>query len=85
MQTSSISQNPQFNPYAMYPTKAVLKLNGDLDSMTQGWSKEERHTQRRLVQFTRSQTGSTIVGDFKAVTPRPQQHLYQLYILGGKE
>jgi hypothetical protein len=69
MQTSSISQNPQFNPYAMYPTKAVLKLNGDLDSMTQGWSKEERHTQRRLVQFTRSQTGSTIVGDFKAVTP----------------
>ncbi|KAJ5776147.1 uncharacterized protein N7511_001158 [Penicillium nucicola] len=69
MQTSTISQNPQFNPYAMYPSKAVLKLNGDLDSMTQGWSKEERHCQRRLVQFTRSQTGSTIVGDFKAVTP----------------
>jgi hypothetical protein len=35
----SMPHNPAFNPYAMYPTKAVLKLNGDLDSMTQGWSR----------------------------------------------
>ncbi|KAJ6140983.1 hypothetical protein N7497_011876 [Penicillium chrysogenum] len=69
IQTHSMPHNPAFNPYAMYPTKAVLKLNGDLDSMTQGWSKEERTSQRRLVQFTRSQTGSTILGEFKAVTP----------------
>ncbi|CAG8211807.1 unnamed protein product [Penicillium nalgiovense] len=69
IQTHSMPHNPTFNPYAMYPTKAVLKLNGDLDSMTHGWSKEERTSQRRLVQFTRSQTGSTILGEFKAVTP----------------
>lgn len=69
IQSNGLSHNPSFNPYAMYPTKAVLKLNGDLDSMTQGWSKDERACQRRLVQFTRSQTGSTIQADFKAVTP----------------
>ncbi|KAJ5164506.1 uncharacterized protein N7500_006336 [Penicillium coprophilum] len=69
IQTHTMSHNPAFNPYAIYPTKAILKLNGDLDSMTQGWSKEERACQRRLVQFTRSQTGSTIQGEFKAVTP----------------
>ncbi|KAK4860683.1 hypothetical protein LT330_004414 [Penicillium expansum] len=69
IQTHSMPHNPAFNPYAIYPTKAILKLNGDLDTMTQGWSKEERTSQRRLVQFTRSQTGSTIQGEFKAVTP----------------
>lgn len=69
IQSNGMSHNPTFNPYAMYPTKAVLKLTGDLDSMAQGWSKEELINQRRLVQFTRSQTGSTIQADFKAVTP----------------
>ncbi|KAJ5467035.1 hypothetical protein N7475_004787 [Penicillium sp. IBT 31633x] len=69
IQTNTMSHNAAFNPYAMYPTKAMLKLNGDLDTMTQSWSKEERACQRRLVQFTRSQTGSTILGEFKAVTP----------------
>jgi hypothetical protein len=69
IQSNGMSHNPTFNPYAMYPTKAVLKLNGDLDSMAKGWSKDEMSSQRRLVQFTRSQTGSTIQADFKAVTP----------------
>jgi hypothetical protein len=53
----------------MYPSKAVLKLNGDLDSMTEGWTKEEREAKRRLVQFTRMQSGSTIHADFKPVSP----------------
>lgn len=74
-QSSGISHTHTFNPYAMYPSKAILKLNGDLDSMATGWSKEERSTQRRLVQFTRSQTGSTIHADFKPVTPEERtQH-----------
>ena len=68
-QSSGIGHTQAFNPYAIYPTKAVLKLNGDLDSMAEGWTKEERTMQRRLVQFTRSQTGSTIHADFKPVTP----------------
>lgn len=58
-----------FNPYAMYPHKAQLKLNGDLDSMAEGWSLEEWDAKRRLVQFTRKQTGSTIHADFKAIAP----------------
>ncbi|KAF7715556.1 Transcriptional regulator medusa [Penicillium ucsense] len=68
-QASGLGNSASFNPYAMYPTKAVLKLNGDLNSMAVGWSTEERQSQRRLVQFTRSQNGSTINADFKPVTP----------------
>ncbi|KAJ5702156.1 hypothetical protein N7488_009704 [Penicillium malachiteum] len=68
-QSSSIGHAQSFNPYTIYPTKAILKLNGDLDTMAEGWSKEERTIQRRLVQFTRSQSGSTIHADFKPVTP----------------
>ncbi|EEP81619.1 hypothetical protein UREG_06484 [Uncinocarpus reesii 1704] len=63
------TSNQSFNPYAMYPSKAVLKLNGDLDSMTENWTKDEQDVQRRLVQFTRHQTGSTIHADFKPVAP----------------
>jgi hypothetical protein len=68
-QSSNMGQALPFNPYAMYPTKAVLKLNGDLDSMTENWSPDERDAKRRLVQFTRVQTGSTIHADFKPVSP----------------
>lgn len=63
------SQTHAFNPYAMYPSKAVLKLNGDLDSMIDNWTKDEQETQRRLVQFTRRQIGSTIHADFSPVAP----------------
>jgi hypothetical protein len=66
---NGLSQSQPFNPYAMYPSKAVLKLNGDLDAMAEGWATEERDSQRRLVQFTRSQIGSTIHADFKPVAP----------------
>ncbi|KAM5432089.1 hypothetical protein MferCBS31731_007590 [Microsporum ferrugineum] len=63
------SPNAPFNPYAMYPSKAVLKLNGDLDAMALNWKPEECEAQRRLVQFTRRQEGSTIHADFKPVSP----------------
>lgn len=72
IQQSLANNGPQsqvFNPYGMYPSKAVLKLNGDLDAMAENWTKEEQDSQRRLVQFTRQQTGSTILADFKPVTP----------------
>lgn len=68
-QSGGIAPPQSFNPYAMYPSKAVLKLNGDLNSMTEKWSKEELETKRRLVQFTRMQSGSTIHADFKPVSP----------------
>jgi hypothetical protein len=53
----------------MYPLKAVLKLNGDLDAMAERWSVEEFEARRRLVQFTRRQNGSTIHADFKSIAP----------------
>ena len=77
-QGSGLVSHQSFNPYAaIYPTKAILKLNGDLDTMTEGWTKQERDSQRRLVQFTRNQVGSTIHADFKPVAPedRPQNSI----------
>ncbi|KAK8207051.1 hypothetical protein IWZ01DRAFT_352950 [Phyllosticta capitalensis] len=65
-----IGSSQGFNPYAMYPnSKAQLKIEGDLNSMAEGWTKEEWDAKRRLVQFRRNQTGSTINTSFKAVAP----------------
>lgn len=56
---------------SMYPYgyKAVLKLNGDLDSMADGWSDDEWTAKRRLVRFSRSQNNNTIDADFGAIPP----------------
>jgi len=66
-----------FNPYAMYPHKAQLKLNGDLDTMAEHWGMDEWDAKRRLVEFTRRQTGSTIHAEFKSIAPedRTQQSI----------
>lgn len=69
LQANGVSPPQSFNPYAMYPSKAVLKLNGDLDSMAENWSGEERDAKRRLVHFTRVQSGSAIHADFRPVSP----------------
>ena len=77
IRTSTIQQSASstgghthsFNPYAMYPSKAILKLNGDLDSMGENWSPEENKCHRRLVQFTRQQNGSAIHANFVPVAP----------------
>ncbi|KAF2736766.1 hypothetical protein EJ04DRAFT_150995 [Polyplosphaeria fusca] len=63
------SAGQPFNPYLMYPSKAVLKIEGDLDEMTKNWTRDEFETKRRLVQFERSQQGSTITTTFHPVTP----------------
>ena len=83
IRTSTLQQSPGpatppsttggFNPYAMYPHKALLKINGDLESMMEDWSEEEREVKRRLVQFTRSQSGSTITTNFEPVAPEDRQ------------
>ncbi|PSK40047.1 hypothetical protein B9Z65_7987 [Elsinoe australis] len=56
---------------AMYNStnKAILKLDGDLNSMAEGWTQDEISSHRRLVRFRRSQTGSTINATFEPVTP----------------
>jgi hypothetical protein len=57
-----------FNPYTLYPHKAVLKIVGDLDSMTEGWTVDEWSANRRIVMFKRSQSGCTITTTFGPVT-----------------
>ncbi|MCJ1282175.1 hypothetical protein MMC26_001498 [Xylographa opegraphella] len=86
IRTSTLQQSPSpgttpvgpsasapFNPYAMFPHKAILKINGDLDLMAEDWTEDEFDVKRRLVQFWRSQNGSTINTNFKPVTPDDRQ------------
>lgn len=61
---------PGFNPYTVYPAnaKAMLKIEGELNTMADKWSPEEWEAKRRLVQFRRSQSGSVISATFEPVT-----------------
>ncbi|KAI9882948.1 MAG: hypothetical protein M1823_005307 [Watsoniomyces obsoletus] len=65
----SAAGGPAFNPYAMYPHKAVLKLQADLDSMAENWTVQEWDAKRRLVQFQRRQSGSTIYASCQPIAP----------------
>ncbi|KAL3419809.1 hypothetical protein PVAG01_08307 [Phlyctema vagabunda] len=83
---SSIQQTPspattphgmvghQYSTYSLYPHKAQLDIKGDLKSMRDDWTDEEWRSKRRLVQFKRSQSGSTITTTFQPVSleDRPQ-------------
>jgi len=68
-QTGVASSAQPFNPYSMYQTKAVLKIEGDLDKMSDEWTQEELDAKRRLVEFKRSQHGSTITTSFAPIAP----------------
>lgn len=76
-QSGGPSNGQPFNPYSMYQTKAILKIEGDLDKMCEDWSQEETEAKRRLVHFERSQHGSTISTTFAPITPeaRPQRSI----------
>jgi hypothetical protein len=76
-QPGGSSSSQPFNPYSMYQTKAVLKIDGDLDKMSDEWTQEEVDAKRRLVEFKRSQHGSTITTSFAPVTPeaRPSRSI----------
>ncbi|KAI9841983.1 MAG: hypothetical protein M1837_007549 [Sclerophora amabilis] len=80
IRTSTLQQSPSsgtapnpsqvgqtFNPYAMYPSRAILKIQGDLDGMADNWTPVERRIRRRIVQFRRRQTGSTIEATFEPI------------------
>jgi hypothetical protein len=68
-QTTATSASQPFNPYSMYQTKAILKIDGDLGKMTEEWTQDELDSKRRLVEFKRSQHGSTITTTFAPVAP----------------
>jgi len=69
----AVGQTQTFNPYAMQTLKANLKLKGELDSMKDDWTADEKEARRRLVVFEREQTGSTITAHFKGVAPDQRQ------------
>lgn len=54
---------------ALYPYgyKAILHINGDLNTMVDGWTTEECTAKRRLVKFWRSQNNNNIDAEFEAV------------------
>jgi hypothetical protein len=80
IRTSTLQQDPSpaeaqtisapFNPYNIYPHhKAILRIDGDLETMMGEWNEDEWEVKRRLVQFWRSQSGNTIHTNFKPVAP----------------
>ena len=58
-----------FNSCGMYPNRAEIKICGDLNTMQDGWTPEERSAKRRLVRFSGEQSGSTINAYFRALSP----------------
>ena len=58
-----------FNPYAIPNLKACLNLKGDLNTMTENWTEEEKQDRRRLVVFSRNQDNSIIDAEFSGVKP----------------
>ncbi|WVO20809.1 uncharacterized protein IAS62_002109 [Cryptococcus decagattii] len=48
--------------------KAALSITGDLSTVGKGWTTEEWHTRRRLVQFWRRQEGTTIHTQFRVIS-----------------
>ena len=77
MSTGVLPSAGAFNPYAMYPHKAVLDIHGDLDSMAHDWTEQESAVKRRIVHFRRRQSGNTIHTSFKPVgqDERPPQSI----------
>ncbi|KAK2614957.1 hypothetical protein N8I77_001744 [Diaporthe amygdali] len=47
--------------------KAILHIQGNLESMTVGWTPEEWESRRRIVMFKKSQSGSRLTATFRAV------------------
>ncbi|KAJ0159971.1 hypothetical protein CTA2_8812, partial [Colletotrichum tanaceti] len=73
VRTSSIPSSPGggqqagYNHWGSYSNKAVLKIVGKLDSMAVDWSPEEWSNRRRIVMFSKKQSGSTLTTSFRPV------------------
>lgn len=58
-----------YQQYAAYEeNKAFLEIQGDLDSMAQNWTEDEKKTHRRLVEFEREQDGNHVSTTFRPVS-----------------
>ncbi|KIR28897.1 transcriptional regulator Medusa [Cryptococcus deuterogattii 99/473] len=59
--------SPQYLMHSR-PPAAALSITGDLSTVGKGWTTEEWHTRRRLVQFWRRQEGITIHTQFRVIS-----------------
>jgi hypothetical protein len=79
----------QFDAYALYPHKAKLEIQGDLDALAEKWTAEEVASRRRLVHFTRSQSGNTVSTSifpiFQEKKPRSGACISCIYWEGKRE
>ncbi|KFA71583.1 hypothetical protein S40288_08332 [Stachybotrys chartarum IBT 40288] len=66
--TNGASSAGAYHPISIYSSKAVLRINGKLETMAKEWTQEEWDNRRRLVMFRKSQTGSTLTANFRAVS-----------------
>lgn len=84
VRTTSLPQgNPTLGMGAGYSPftshhKAVLHIQGNLESMAMNWTGEEWDNKRRIVMFKRSQNGSRLTATFRAVpvNERPPNNIY---------
>ena len=65
--SSTTSTENTFSSYGH--NRAIIKIRGDLNTMQDDWTPEEKLAKRRLVRFRGEQNGSTINTYFKAVKP----------------
>ncbi|KAI8396409.1 hypothetical protein FOFC_20957, partial [Fusarium oxysporum] len=57
--TANTGSNASYRHISLYSVKAVLKIEGKLESMAKNWTSEEWANRRRIVLFRKTQKGST--------------------------
>lgn len=65
--SAGCSSDGTFNPYTLYPNRAVLQIRGNLEAMHTNWTPEEHAAKRRIVRFWREQNGTTLTARFRPV------------------
>lgn len=66
-----------YNPFAQHH-KAILHIQGNMESMAVNWDQEEWENKRRIVMFKKSQSGSRLNATFRPVpvNERPPNNIY---------
>ncbi|KAL8723347.1 MAG: hypothetical protein Q9225_000330 [Loekoesia sp. 1 TL-2023] len=69
VRTTQLPRVASLSSHDLDSIRVSLHINGDLDSMAENWTSEERKVNRRLVQFWRSQNGRFVNAGFERVPP----------------
>ncbi|KAL6898240.1 hypothetical protein GGI43DRAFT_423762 [Trichoderma evansii] len=81
--STTLNSKENYGPQA--PNKVTLKVIGDLDAMTKGWSPEELHDCRRIVVFRKFLIESTLQISFHTVSSNGEPPPNSFYISCIKE